>query len=54
MNEENQNLFFLEQQKIDFDFTLSIRPDKFSLKVLEAAKMKSKKMVAKINKKTSY
>jgi len=44
--EEQQNLFFLEQQKIDFDFILSIRPDKFSLKVLEAAKMKSKKMVA--------
>ena len=44
--EENQNLFFLEQQKINFDFTLIIRPDKFSLKVLEAAKIKSKKMVA--------
>ena len=44
--EEQQNLFFLEQQKKDFDFTLIIRPDKFSLKVLEAAKMKSKKMVA--------
>jgi hypothetical protein len=44
--EENQNLFFLEQQKTIFDYTLVIRPDKFSLKVLEAAKMKSKKMVA--------
>ena len=44
--EENQNLFFLEQQITNFDFTLVIRPDKFSLKVLEAAKMKSKKMVA--------
>jgi hypothetical protein len=44
--EEQQNLFFLEQQKKDFDFTLIIRPDKFSLKVLEVAKMKSKKMVA--------
>lgn len=44
--EEQQNLFFLKQQKKDFDFTLIIRPDKFSLKVLEAAKMKSKKMVA--------
>lgn len=44
--EENKNLFLLEQQKIKFDFTLVIRPDKFSLKVLEAAKIKSKKMVA--------
>ncbi len=44
--EENQNLFFLEQQKTNFDFTLVIRPDKFSLKVLETAKIKSKKMVA--------
>jgi hypothetical protein len=44
--EENQNLFLLEQQKINFDFTLVIRPDKFSLKVLEAAKIKSNKIVA--------
>jgi hypothetical protein len=44
--EENQNLFFLEQQKTIFDYTLVIRPDKFSLKVLEAVKIKSKKMIA--------
>jgi hypothetical protein len=44
--QENNNLIFLEQQKTVFDFTLVIRPDKFSLKVLEAAKIKSKKMIA--------
>ena len=44
--EENQNLFFLNQQQTIFDYTLVIRPDKFSLKVLEAVKIKSKKMVA--------
>ncbi|WP_396199442.1 hypothetical protein [Flavobacterium sp.] len=44
--EENQNLFFLEQQQTIFDYTLVIRPDKFSLKVLEAVKIKSKKMIA--------
>ena len=44
--EENQNLFFLEQQQSIFDYTLVIRPDKFSLKVLEAVKIKSKKMIA--------
>ena len=44
--EENQNLFFLNQQQTIFDYTLVIRPDKFSLKVLEAVKIKSKKMIA--------
>jgi hypothetical protein len=44
--EENKNLIFLKQQKTIFDYTLVIRPDKFSLKVLEEAKTKSRKMVA--------
>lgn len=39
-------IYFLNQQQTIFDYTLVIRPDKFSLKVLEAVKIKSKKMVA--------